>query len=218
VEDELTSRLHGLVTKLRSREQEEEPQGCRVRGLDLLGALDFVRKRGGRDQMTRVLERLGEEDLAVLQGGRRELKGRRWYPFQTHCRLLRAIDAELGEGDLTLLYDVGQHIARRDVPRLFRPILRAGNPGWVISKSTQLWRLFHSSGRWTIDRGRTELLARLDDRSETDEAFCEAFMGWVCATLEMSGGVDISIDHPVCAARGAPACVFVGRWGVADSL
>ena len=104
----------------------------------------------------------------------------------------------------------------RDIPRVFRPLLKVGNPGWILEVSTRMWRFYHSSGRWEIQRTPVTVLATLHDHEASHEAFCATFMGWMTAAVEMSGGYDVMVDHPVCQARGAPNCVFTVRWSLED--
>lgn len=193
-------------------------RAARTRGLNPLGALAYVRHVGGAEAIAQVLGRLREDDL-VLLGAAGDITGRRltatsWVPFKLQVRLLRAIDQSLGEGDLSTLFEVGRFMGSRDVPRVFRPFLRLGNPGWIMSLSTRLWRYYHDRGRWELSRSPVSVLATLFDHPESDEAFCATFMGWLTGALEVSGGVDVRVDHPVCHARGGSKCVFTARWAV----
>jgi hypothetical protein len=193
------------------------PNGqARTRGLNVLAALDFARRRGGRDVISRVLKHLPEADLQLLTGGEgrmgTSLHATHWYPFALQCRLLRALDTELGKGDFSLLYDVGSHMARRDVPRVFRGLIKVGRPGWILELGTRMWRYYHDRGRWQLERTPVSVIATLQEHPDADEAFCETFQGWAQAVLEMSGATDIQGGHPACAARGAPHCVFTVRW------
>ncbi len=181
-----------------------------TRGLNPLAALDYVRTQGGAPAIAQVLRALPKDDQAILAGERR-LSQRAWVPFMTQGRLLSAIDNVLGNADHTLLFEVGQHMARRDIPRLFRPFLKLGNPGWVIEFGMRMWRYYHSCGRWQIERTPVTVLATLHDHP-AHEAFCSTFVGWMTGALEMGGGVHVMVDHPVCHARGAPNCVYTCRW------
>ena len=188
---------------------------AKTRGLNVLAALAYARSRGGRDVMQRIFERLEPEDIELLSQRKTALGPIRtsdWFPFQMHCRLLRAIDAELGDGDLGLLEEVGDFMAERDIRRVFRPFLRAGNPGWVFEFARRMWGTYHDRGRWQIERTPLSLLATLHDHPETDEAFCRTFVAWTCTTLRLSGAVNVVGDHPACRARGAQNCVFTCHW------
>ncbi|MCP4499691.1 MAG: hypothetical protein GY822_06975 [Deltaproteobacteria bacterium] len=161
--------------------------------------------------MVKILELLPQKDLTILVG-ENKLKSSTWVPFQLQGRLLQAIDQVMGEGDHRLLFEVGTFMAQRDVPRAFRPLLRLGNPGWIVTVGTRMWRTYHSEGWWEVERSRHAIIATLHDHHENHGAFCATFGGWVSGAVELSGGKDVMFDHPICRARGGPHCVITGRW------
>jgi hypothetical protein len=181
---------------------------CRLRGFGILNSLSFVHKKEGQPGIERALRRLALADQSTIA----KIQRTKWYPFALHCRLLRAIDAELGAGDFTLLFELGGHSAKRDSPIFFRPLMRLGHPGWIIDVATRLWRFFHGEGQWQLERTPQELVAKLCDFQEADAAFCASFMGYVSKMLELSGAEDIQATHMVCKAKGAPNCIFTVRW------
>jgi len=185
-----------------------------TRGLNPLGAMAYVREKGGAEAMRRVLARLPEEDLIPLSSER--LSSTTWVPFRSQARLLEAIDKTFGTGDGSTLFEVGFFMSQRDIPRVFRPLLRLGNPGWILEVSTKLWRVYHDRGSWQVLRTPVTVLATLQDHDESHEAFCGTLVGWLTGACEISGGKDVMVDHPVCHARGAPNCVFTTRWSVAS--
>jgi hypothetical protein len=191
---------------------------ARTRGLNILAALSWVHKQGGRDALIRVFRHLDEEDIAILSGGDgrygSSLQKTRWYPFALHCRLLRAIDKAFGDGDLMKLDEVGRYMAAHDLPRVFRALVRLGNPGWILEVSTRLWRYYHDRGHWQLERTPVSIICTLHDHAESDIAFCTTFVGWMHEALEMSGATNVEGAHPACASQGAPRCVFTVRWSL----
>jgi len=194
-----------------------ETREPRTRGLNLLAALSYVRGHGRRDAMSKVLARMPEKDLALLLDGPKgpNISARAWYPLGVQVRLLRAIDATLGQGDLELLHEVGYEMAKRDIMRVFRPFFRRGQPGWIIELATKLWRTYHDRGRWTLERTPVSILATLSDHPGRDVALCRTFMGWMHAALDMGGATNVDGGHPVCIGNGADHCVFVCRYEAA---
>jgi len=187
---------------------------CRVRGFGILNSMHFAHQRFGSHGVERTLAHLGERDLVTVD----TLRSLSWYPFALHCRVLRAVDRAHGDGDLALLFDLGKHSAARDWPRLFRPALKIGRPGWMLDVATSLWRVFHGEGRWTLERTKYEIVARHEEWREPDEAYCASFIGYMTAALELSGAVDVAATHVLCAARGAPHCVYTVRFGARASV
>lgn len=204
---------HGDASHAQNDLQQErvlEPRDgtCQLRGFGMLNSLSFAHQKGGEQGIKGALKRLSEADQETLI----HLKRLRWYPFALHCRLLRAVDAEVGTGDLSVLHDLGYHSASRDASALFRPFLRLGHPGWVIDVSTKLWRFFHREGKWELERTPLELVAKLHDFEEADMAFCISFIGYVTGLMELSGAQDVEGTHVACRSTGAPHCVFTVRW------
>ena len=144
-----------MQTATRSSEKSATGAGQRrprTRGLNPLAALAYVRNNGNEDTMRLVLQKLPEKDLKYLGGGRK-LTSKTWVPFKLQGRLLEAIDQVMGTGDHAVLFDVGSFMAQRDIPKVFRPLLRFGNPGWIIAVSTRMWRTqpaVTSCGVWLI--------------------------------------------------------------------
>jgi len=182
-----------------------------TKGMNPLAALAYVRKEGDTDALAKVLQKLPQKDLDILVG-QKKLTASTWVPFSLQARLLQSIDDVMGEGDHHLLFDVGRFMSGRDIPRAFRPLLKLGNPGWVVSVATRMWRTYHSEGWFEVERTKTALIATLHDHEENHPAFCATFTGWVTGAIEISGGKDVLFDHPVCRARGGAQCVFTGRW------
>lgn len=193
---------------------------ARIRGFDPINALSWVHAHHRHGGMERLLRHLPDDDVTLLAGldPKRKLQMRGWVPFALHCRLLRAIDTEFGAGDYGLLFEVGEYMSQKDVPRLFKRMAKLGKPGWIVEFGTNLWRFYHSEGRWELERSPVEMIARLVDRTESDEAFCHAFMGWITGALELSGARHVQTSHAVCMANGAASCVFVGRWEAPNEL
>ncbi len=190
-----------------------------TRGLNLLSALSFAHRRGGRKAIADVLRLLPEEDLKLITGDALapDVHPRVWYPFESYCRILANIDRVLGDGDRRLLHEVGQEMAQRDIRRIFRPLLKLGRPGWILEFHRRLWRTYHDHGEWTIDRTPVSLIATLSDQPGRTEDACAAFMGWMEAALKMSGAAHVDGSHPVCIGRGGPHCVFTCRWETASA-
>lgn len=187
---------------------------CHTRGLNPLAAMSYVVEHGGKDAVARVLGRLAKEDLDLLlhDDGSFRITDRDWVPFFVHARLLRAIDAELGYGDLAILPEVGTYMAKRDLPKVFGPILRLGNPGWIFIVATKAWRSYHDKGRWEVERTQSSFVATLRGHPDFDEAFCRTLRGWLHVTIPNSKNRTVKTAHPACRTRGAPHCIFTVQW------
>ena len=174
----------------------------------------YVFEHGGQEAVSRVLGRLPIADLGILihYDGRFRISERDWVPFKLHARLLRAIDDELGYGDLAILQEVGHFMAERDLPRVFAPIVRIGNPGWIFVVATKMWRSYHDKGWWEVERTKNSVIGTLRGHHEFDEAFCRTLRGWLHVTMPNGKTRRVKTGHPACRARGAPHCIFTASW------
>lgn len=183
-----------------------EPQ---LKGSAYLSTLAFIDAKYGSAARERVLERLDAEDRAIF-GATPLAIG--WYPLAPFPRLLRAMDAELGRGDLSLVIERGTWAAINDMRTVHRVLLKLVTASWVVEKGMKLWPNFHTTGRWESKReGDKGARALLHDLGVVDEAMCATLEGWMIGLLSLAGK-QASVAHSECRARGAAACVFHVSW------
>jgi hypothetical protein len=184
---------------------------AQLKGSAYLSTLAFVEAHFGPAGKERVLARLSTEDRAVL--GRMVLPIQ-WYPLAPFPRLLRAMDAELGKGDLTLVIERGAWAAVQDMKTVHKVLLKFVTAQWVIDKGTKLWPNFHTSGRWETKRqGSNGARASLHDLGVVDEAVCATLKGWILGLMQLAGMKQrATVEHVECRARGAATCVYQVNW------
>ncbi|HEX8951471.1 MAG TPA: 4-vinyl reductase [Polyangia bacterium] len=183
-----------------------EPQ---LKGSAYLSTLAFIETHFGAAAKERVLARLTPEDRAVL--GHMVLPIQ-WYPLEPFPRLLRAMDAEVGRGDLSLVTDRGIWAAVQDMRTVHRVLLKLVTAQWVVEKGMKLWPNFHTSGRWESKRdGDKGARATLHDLGVVDEAMCATLKGWIIGLLQLAGK-RATVDHDQCRARGAATCAYHVYW------
>lgn len=181
---------------------------AKKKGLSIVAVRDFVNVRYGTDTWGRVLASLPGADGRTV----REALGVGWYSLGLYARLLRAVDTEIGQGDLRAIRPITRFEAERDVPTIHRLLLRLTNPAYVLEKMADLWPRYHTTGRLSFERqGRDRLKAMITDWG-VDVALCTGFQGYSERALELAGARDVRMLHPACRARGAEACVFRASW------
>ncbi|MEW5849268.1 MAG: 4-vinyl reductase [Myxococcota bacterium] len=191
------------------------PRTARTRAFNPLAALSYVRAIAGESGVEQVLARLPVEDRRAIGNGRARPGGMNpltWIPFMLQVRLLRAIDAVYGDGDLVLLRRVGHFMAKNDVLQVFAPLFRRRDPSWIMVAATRMWRHYHDHGHWKIAREPNGFLGVMEGHPESDEAFCTTLGGWIGGALELSGVSKVEVAHPVCDARGEEHCAFRVTW------
>ena len=181
-----------------------------LKGSAYLSTLAFIDTRFGSAARERVLARLTADDRAVLG---QLLLPIQWYPLAPFPRLLRAMDAEVGRNDLSLVTERGTWAAVQDMRTVHRVLLKLVTPQWVIDKGMKLWPNFHTSGRWEAKRvGDRGARASLHDLGVVDEAMCATLKGWILGLLQLAGIKRAHVEHVECRARGDATCVYEVGW------
>jgi hypothetical protein len=184
-----------------------EPQ---LKGSAYLSTFAFVDTQFGAAAKERVLARLTPEDRTLMAGMMLPIQ---WYPLAPFPRLLRAMEAELGRGDLMLVTERGTWAAINDMRTVHKVLLKLVTPQWVIEKGQRLWPNFHTSGRWEAARhGDKGARATLHDLGVVDEAMCATLKGWIIGLLTLAGIKHATVDHTECRAHGSRSCVYVASW------
>jgi hypothetical protein len=184
-----------------------EPQ---LKGSAYLSTLAFIETQYGAAAKEHVLARLGPEDRVMLGGMVLPIQ---WYPLAPFPRLLRAMDAEVGRGDLSLVTERGTWAAVQDMRTVHKVLLKLVTPQWVVEKGMKLWPNFHTSGRWESKRQDDgSARAWLHELGVVDEAICATVRGWILGLLQLAGVKRPVVDHVDCRARGAPSCLFHVSW------
>ncbi len=183
---------------------------AQLKGSAYHSTLAFVDTKFGAEAKQRVLARLSVEDRAMIGGILLPIK---WYPLSPFPRLLRAMEDELGAGDLALVTDRGVWAAIHDMNTFHKVILKFVTPSWLIDKGTRLWPNFHTSGEWEISRtGEHRARAELRELGVVDEAICASLKGWFLGLLTIAGAKRSEVHHVECRAHGAVSCVYDITW------
>jgi len=183
---------------------------ARTTGVNFLNARAFVEERFPPEGTSQVLARLSEADRSLFSG---TVRAKDWYDLEAYVRVIRAIDAVLGNGDLSLLPTLGRYEAERDRTFVQTLFLRMASPGWAVRMVMEYWRAFHDSGRWVVrSEGERMLHGVLEDFGVSDEAFCAELTGYVARVMEFAGGRNARMTHPRCRGRGDEQCYFQLSW------
>lgn len=186
------------------------PAHGQLKGAAYASTLAFIDARFGKDARPRVLDKLTDGDRGLVGGLILPIG---WYPLAPFPRFLRVMDRELGRGDLELATERGTWAAIHDMKTTHKLLLKFASPQWVIEKGTSIWKNFHDTGRWEVEReGDHGARAALINLGVVDEAMCATLKGWVIGLLTVSGCKSIKVSHAECRARGASACVYRCSW------
>ncbi len=183
---------------------------AQLKGSAYLSTIAFIEANYGAAARDRVMARLPNEDRTLLGSSPLAIQ---WYPLAPFPRLLRAMEAELGRGDLSLVTERGTWAAMQDMRTVHKVLLKLVTPQWVVEKGMKLWPNFHTSGHWESRRqGDKGARAVLHDLGVVDEAMCATLKGWMIGLLQLAGIKKPMVDHTECRALGAALCVYQISW------
>lgn len=169
----------------------------------------FVLDRFGEHEWERVLSGMSPEDAGEV----RALLLVGWHDLGLQHRLLRAIDATLGAGDLALVDEIGRFEADRDLKVVHRLFLRMANPAFVIEKAGQYWSRFYDTGQWEIRRiDSTHAIGMLREVDPFDDGFARYLHAYIHRMWELVGANDLTTSYSIQEEDGGPVLNVEGRW------
>jgi hypothetical protein len=185
---------------------------AKTKGVGFANVRTFTMDRfGGEAGWKAVLEKLDKTDRDELQS----VIPVGWYSLAMYARLIRALDAVHGRGDLSLMSALGRYEAEKDLTTIHRVFLRFTNPAFIVEKTSEYWRRFHDTGTWHVTRDDHGVSAVLDGWGCIDKALCSELVAYLTRVLELVGAKNVVLEHPKCRVRSDPQCIFKGRWGLA---
>ncbi len=188
-----------------------DSSGSRIKGSVLISRLNMLRHQGGAPQVEAVLSRLPVGDQTVL---RRLILPIAWYPLALNLRLDEAIADVLSPEDRAKAFiDMGRASAEENLHAAHSIFVRPGDPQYLLSQAPQIYRFYYAVGMRTYEKtGPRSAILRTFDAESVTEADCLTIIGWHQRAIEICGGQDVRVTHPLCRARGAPHCEYHCAW------
>jgi hypothetical protein len=181
-------------------------QSRRSKGSVLDAVRLFATREGDDAAWGRILGRIPAADRGHVEGA----VAVSWIPSRVLTTVFASFDVELRAGGRYAMRDYGRFAAERDLTVLNRALLRLASPTFVIEKSTQYWRRFHSWGAWSVERDGRSFRGTLDGFFVGAD-YCAALTPYLGRLMELAGAKSCGVAHPACVARGDAACVYTGR-------
>lgn len=166
-----------------------------LKGSLLSVRFDYLAAKASSEQRQQVLAALSPELRQVTEQGFLSVK---WYPFVYFVELAGTIDRVLGNGDGTMLVDMGHFAAHAVFRGIYRFFVRLGSVEFVIKRAANVWRQFYTVGSLATERdGKNSVIITLHDFPEPNEELLRSLQGWFSGTAEVSGekNVETTIVH-----------------------
>lgn len=135
-----------------------------------------------------------------------------WYPEEDQIGLLRALVQQLGGGP-GAWQQMGRSAAIYDLGRVYKNLLRAGDPTATVRKMPVLWSSYHDTGRLTVTiPAPCEAVYELADYGAPTPEMCSINCGYYRGMLELAGARDVEVSHDACIHTGGTACLWRAKW------
>lgn len=170
----------------------------------------FVIEHHGHDAWDRVSATLPDAYQAQLK---HKLRANQWVSFDLFTALNRAIDRELGAGDLQICRQLGYIGAGYTLPTVFRVFYRFSSVGFIMRRASQLWGNHYDSGTARLEEHEgKDVTLHIENFESPDTTHCLSIQGWCERAIELSGGKRPVTEIVACRKRGDAQCSFHCRW------
>jgi len=171
-----------------------------------------------------VQEEYGAEALAKLKGAvsaeaRQYLDDDplpfAWYPLEVLVEIDRQIVLGPMDGRVAEMKYFGDRIARYDLNTLYKMLFKLGTPSFVLKRIGTAYGLYFRGGGGVRAESLGDRRMQLSFRDAVQPYYmCKyGISGWLHASVDLSGGRNIGIDHERCVHSGDPTCVWKVSWG-----
>jgi hypothetical protein len=135
-----------------------------------------------------------------------------WLPIAVYPQLLRACLEAVGEPSPAAAYELGRWASHYELGTIHRLLVRMLSPETVVERALSLWPRYYDTGRWTIDKQRTRVVAELHGWAVVDAIACAQLAGFVAKLWEVAGRSTVVVRHEQCRCHGASSCRFEIVW------
>jgi hypothetical protein len=181
-----------------------------VKGSALSSRVLWVQLGHGNAGMERLRAQVSPDLGQTLLEG---VNKARWYPFAQFIELNEVIDRVFGKGDLGLIHELGRYGADANLTTIYRLFFKVGTTHWILGRAVRLWSAHYDSGYLEVlTRGPKTAVLRIRGFATPHRVHCMAVQGWAERSIELSGGLDVKTEEPLCRTRGDEYCQLEAKW------
>lgn len=136
-----------------------------------------------------------------------------WCPFSLFIEANVLADRLFGNGDLSLVWEIGRFAASHNLGVWKGLFMRHATPAMFMGIATGLWSHHYEGGRLASrPGGLSSLIVSILDFPAPHTAHCKSIGGWMQGSLELGPRKNIVVEELSCRTRGAAICEFRGSW------
>lgn len=213
-EDPLLADLHYLQLRRTTRAGERIPARgeAKVDLMPVLLTIEAIYRRLG-SHWDQLVQRVPEVDRLLPGAGNTQFNLARGVPVELVARILGASDEIAGRGDLGLLAEIGETVARRGIRRIYPLLPDPITPEALIDSFQEIWpRITRQGSVVVLERGRTSARVAIRGQLEPSLELCAVVAGLLRGCLRMGGHDQAEVYTTACQALGDAACVYGLSW------
>ncbi|MEM9069360.1 MAG: DUF2378 family protein [Myxococcota bacterium] len=155
-----------------------------VRGVVVLGTLDWVRHTHGERSLERVLADVAEPGRTLLTG--RSLIQTTRVPARTFRQLSDGIIEAHGLQGETGFHAAAASVAEADLSGYMRMLVSIGSPKFVVGRFPRVWKHYFDTGQLVVTPVESGADVQVSGAAEYGAAALEGAVGWMRAALRIS--------------------------------
>ncbi len=181
-----------------------------IKGFAIRGLLKYIKNSGHPGGIAAVVATLPAEIKPVYD---KSIINSSWYPYRAFTTLLRAVDRQLGKGDLSLMEEIGRKSGQEDLGSVFKVFAAVLSTETIIRRSPIFWQKYCDTGAIEcLDVGDHVFHCALKGVPDMDQAQCNLIAGWIRGIGEATGAKSVEVKQIKCLHKGYAWCEYEGRW------
>ena len=182
----------------------------RVRGILLLSTLNQVRVGLPPGGWSSLWEGLGAEARLQIE---RPIDPAGWVPAPVLTGIMEAFASVLPEDPARTYWRLGRQSCDDTLTSVYRLMSRLARPEFVLRRAVRVWSDFYDRGDFEVLETLPESGAvRVTGAGFPHPALCGRIGGWIERAIELSGGLEVKVEHPVCTFAGGDCEEWRARW------
>jgi hypothetical protein len=136
-----------------------------------------------------------------------------WVPASALTGLMEACAAAGAEAPAAVYRRLGRQSCDDTLTSIYRLMSRLARPEFILRRAVRVWGDFYDRGEFEVLETSPESGAvRVTGAGFPHPALCHRISGWIERAVELSGGREVEVEHPVCTFERGEAEEWRARW------
>jgi predicted hydrocarbon binding protein len=193
--------------------EHNDSKSPQIFGITFLGFFNYIKKHFGQEGVERVLTEIPDPYHNIFQ---RRIISVATYPYESFSSFLSAVDKILGSGDSSLLRQMGNYVAEKDMESVFMQGQRKAQIQDIVRDSGVFWNSYYiNMGRMEpVEAEAEHIVMRIYDFPEMHKAHCHWLKGYIEGMITYCGVKSVRVREVKCTSDGDPYHEFDCTWNL----